>query len=710
MVRCRVEAGDFLASLQPGMRRIELTLRRGERMRAEGQAEYWVWQGLRRHDAREFQLTEEPQNLLRAECRGFTEVNAFTIRHKDNEHRRHTLVFKVEDQHALFHWTQPGVFLESFERNAGQHVKPRAHRLGEVFSASINSLRWLRVWIAGQSNWEVSVAGRSWQRAIPGDGREFVELSLASLALSFPQGGEVSLRVGASERLVARFSSPLQPVQVTRVEGDAHKGFRFDFSEPVIWARPVAWDVATGKRWSPEGQRVDIADCCAFAALNLPPIECASVTDEALTAATHPLTLQVPKRGWPEGMWVIELETRRDEQSEWERVVLRGREHAPVTVSERPRDLHPLAAADTETDVDHSAADSIRARLFWNACAEGEGLNAFTALDEEGRGDLFELLSELIELRQRGLVPDAWQELGWLKKAVRALSQLAGRVARQSAGGGLQIELLNLACQDASHAGFIYLPGLLALPGRDYQELPTGDALNDALRWCGGVVCADSVAELARHDFALFDMSFLGCFANFMQVAATPEGEPAIEEFQRFNHQQYWLQVLGQLHVDHLAADWSGASVLGKAHLVWALDEFVRRYETSAHKLHLGAANALLHAASGFRAWLYARLAAKGVMSAEAWQAPWPRFESPEVDFLESAPRFASLFALAARAAAAGWLELDEALKWIEARVPHLWMAEEGIAVLVRLAPELFGHQLLFWEVIIRTAPHEGET
>jgi len=708
MVKCRVEAGDFLASLQPGMRRIELALRRGERMRAEAQAEYWVWQGLRRHDAREFQLTEEPQNLLRAECRGFA-FDAFTIRHRENEHRRHTLVFDVEGCHALFHWAQPGVYLESLERSAGAQAKPRAHRLGEVFSASLNSSRWLRIWVAGQSNWEVSVAGQSWQRAAYGDGREFVELSLASLALAFPQGGEVSLRVGASERLLARFSSPLQPVQATHTEDDTHKSFRFDFSEPVVWARPMVWDVASGKRLSPEGQRVDVDARCAFAALDLPPIECANVTDEALTAATHPLTLRVPKRGWPQGMWLVELETRRDEQSEWERAVLHGSDHAPVIISERPHGLVLIADADTDADAGDSAADQIRAGLFWHSCAAGEALNVFTTLDEEGRGDLFELLSELIELRQQGMVAPAWQEMGWLKNAVRALSQLAGRVARQSEGDGLQIELLNLACQDASHAGFIYLPGLLALPGRDYQELPTGDPLNDALRWCGGVARADAVAELVRHDFAFFDMHFLGCFANFTQVVATPADEPATQEFQRFAHQQYWLQVLGQLHADHLAADWSGASVLGKAHVVWALDEFVRRYETSAHELHLGAANALLRTAPGFRAWLYARLAAKRVMSAEAWQAPWPRFESPEVDFLESAPRFASLFALAARAAAAGWLEFDEALKWMESHVPHHWMAEEGIAVLVRLAPELFGHQLLFWEVIIRTAPHTGE-
>ena len=93
-------------------------------------------------------------------------------------------------------------------------------------------------------------------------------------------------------------------------------------------------------------------------------------------------------------------------------------------------------------------------------------------------------------------------------------------------------------------------------------------------------------------------------------------------------------------------------------------------------------------------------------MSTAAWNAPWPRFAAPEVDFLEAAPRFASLFALAARAAAAGLLDFDETLTWLEHHVDRRWMAEEGIAVLVGLAPELFGHQLLFWELIVRTAPH----
>jgi hypothetical protein len=181
---------------------------------------------------------------------------------------------------------------------------------------------------------------------------------------------------------------------------------------------------------------------------------------------------------------------------------------------------------------------------------------------------------------------------------------------------------------------------------------------------------------------SFLDIHVIGCFANFAQIAQPPNGEPTAAEFNRFDHERYWQSVLGTPHRDQLAADWSGEGALGKAHTVWVLAELVRRYDHETHDLKLGAAGALLGCALKFRAWLYERPATNALMATAAWKAPWPRF------------------------AAAGLLEFDETLTWLEHQVAQRWMAEEGIAVLVGLAPELFGHQLLFWELIVRTAPH----
>jgi hypothetical protein len=690
MVKCRTKCGDFLTTLSPGMHRFELALSRGAHSRTEAQAEYWLWQGLRGYDTGGFQLDAPPKNLLPLRCSGFG-IGETTIRHLADQHRRHTLAFNVGGEHVLFHWSQAGIFLESLERQAGKQAKPRPHHFNEVFSASLHSTRWLRIWLTGQSAWEIVVAGRIWQHHVAGDRREFVELSLASLATAFPQGGEIRLRLGEGERLVAHFSSPLQPMALDRLEDQTHKGFRFQFSEPVTSIRPVLRDLVSGQQYTLDGQQFSSSGHCVFTVLTLPQVECANVMDQAALGAAcgHSVTLNVPKQGWPEGLWLIELEVRRDEHADWEPVLMHGHEHAPLVIHA----CHGQALTTT------------RAHLV-QACIEPGVQWPDLALDEAGRAETVELLVDLIALRQGDIASVARQDMAWLKDAVRSLSHLAGRIARQADSSGLQTKLLNFACQDASHTGFVHLPSLLALPADEYRELPTGDPLNDALRRCGRLAAADSVAEVVRHDLLFVDLEVIGCFANFAQIAAAPNSEPSAVEFNHFDHERYWKSVLGTLHHDQLAADWCGEEALGRAHIVWALAELVRQWSDPTQGLHLGAANALLGRAWPFRAWLQQRLAPHALMATAAWNAPWPRFAAEGMDFLEAVPPFASLFALAARAAAAGLLAFDETLTWLEHQVARRWMAEEGIAVLVSLAPELFGHQLLFWELIIRTSPH----
>src|SRR5207249_2568397 len=94
-----------------------------------------------------------------------------------------------------------------------------------------------------------------------------------------------------------------------------------------------------------------------------------------------------------------------------------------------------------------------RSRLFWACFSAGRELDSFT-LDDLDRTALFELLADLMRLRQKGIHPAANQSMAWLKDAVRTLSQLAGHVARRTQDNDLHSKLLNLACQDASHFGF----------------------------------------------------------------------------------------------------------------------------------------------------------------------------------------------------------------------------------------------------------------
>jgi hypothetical protein len=273
----------------------------------------------------------------------------------------------------------------------------------------------------------------------------------------------------------------------------------------------VLRELASGQRLALDGQQFGSSGHCVFTALALPQVKCSNVVGQTALGAAfgHPITLNVTKQGWPEGLWLIELEVRRDEHADWESVVLHGRQHAPLVVRAR----------------NGSALTTTRAHLVQACVAPGVQLLDL-ALDEAGRAETLELLVDLIALRQRDIASAARQDMGWLKDAVRSLSRLAGRMARQADGSGLQTKLLNFACQDSNHTGFVHLPGLLALPAGEYRELPTGDPLNDALRRCGRLAAADSVAEAVRHDLSFLDIDVISCFANFAQIAAAPNGEP----------------------------------------------------------------------------------------------------------------------------------------------------------------------------------------
>ena len=687
MVRCRVESGDFLGALPPAMYRLQFSLNRSGRSRTEASAEYWLWHSLRAYGPRGFQVLAMPLNVIRSECHGF-EFQADAILHRRDSHRRHTLSFDVLGTSVAFDWSQPGVFLESLERRAGERSQPRPHRLGDAFSASLDSARWLRLWLTGESGWELLVGGQLWQRGVAGDRRDFVEFSLANLAVAFPQGGEIRLRLGRQDILVARFSSPLQPIAADFLGDGLRRGFRFQFPEPINWARPTAWDLSSGQKISFIGQQFGAAGQCLFVTQDLPQIECTNELDASATRSIgkHSVTLWVPKLGWPGGLWFIDLEVRRDGEAEWEPVLVNGREYSPVVVR---------AAATVTTT---------RSSLLW-ASLSSAAQDGDPAFDQAGCEDMIELLVDLMVLRKREFALAARLDVGWLKDSVRSLSQLAGRMARQPQREVFQAALLNLACQDPNHAGFVYLPMLLALPAGEYCELPAGDPLNDSLRRCGRLALADSIATLVRSDFGFFDINVLGCFENFATIANQSNADDRID-FAHFAYESYWQDVVGTVHISRFAADWAGEGLLGRAHTVWALAELAKRYEHSSGGLNLAAANTLLHCAQPFGAWLSSRLELHGLVPTTGWKAPWLRFAAPETDFLEAVPRFASLFALAARASAAGLLDFEEALTRLESQVTRQYMAEEGIAALVGLAPELFGHQLLFWELMVRTVSH----
>lgn len=681
MARCSLHSDGIFDALAPGLYRLRFNLHRLGSRRAECSAEFLYWKGLQRYGGRGFELSELPFNLITAECRGFV-VQPKVINHQTDHRRRHTLTFDLAGSAIALDWSQPGLFLETVERRPGEVSQIREHRLGDVFPATAESTIWLRLWVAGWNGWELWIDDKLWQRSAPNDRRTALDLSLANLAVSVPEGGELKFRADQMDRVIARFTSPLHPFSVAAIDDNLSHTLAFHFPKPVAGIRGSAWNLSTGRKIPLERVLEDESGHTYLSGGSLPAISFTSEMNESEEhgARGSTLTISAPKLGWPGGVWILDFETRRRVDAEWEPLRVRGKQHAPMSIS--------VAMAEP----------TLRSLLLSASRASGTGVPDLP-IEEESFGQVVEVIADLTELQRRDLADTVAQSFSWVKDSLRSISTIAGHLMEATGSETLRAALLNLACQDSAHTGFVFLPGLLALSSAYFQELPVDDPLNEALRHCAIVSTSDSLASLAKLGF--FDMHFSACFANFFQVASMTEDEVGLD-LTGFSYEAFWAHEVTATSRTGVGFDWSRQGALGHEHLVWAIGELRQRYQNLGAQIKIGAANTLLHEAAPLRAWLESRLAHTEILPSPSWKNPWPRVSAADADFIEAVPRFASLFALAARCSSAEMLPFEELREWLEARVGRK-TTEYGISALVTIAPELFGQQLLFWEVMIRT-------
>lgn len=94
-------------------------------------------------------------------------------------------------------------------------------------------------------------------------------------------------------------------------------------------------------------------------------------------------------------------------------------------------------------------------------------------------------------------------------------------------------------------------------------------------------------------------------------------------------------------------------------------------------------------------------------MSEGDWNKPWLDLDIVDDALAGQCARFCSLFALAARASAAGWLRFGDVTHWFHHRPRGVSDTSKAVTTLVCLAPELLGYHLMFWELICRTSRHD---
>jgi len=709
MARYQPNGSEFLKTLLPGLHFIQLSVSKGGR-RPQCKETLKLWVGLREYrEGVGFDCDAVPSNIRWEDCLGLP-LDGMTLKHSCDNRRQHVLAFEVGKEVVTFHFSRSGMFLETFEKQAGHAIQAEPCKLGSMFSASIQSTKCLRIWCIPSDDYVVLVNGAPVQEVARSSGHLFCDVSLANVSASFPNGGEITIKQHGNLIRIARFARPLVPRFADTQSNETYESLVFKFADEVSWVRPQVRELVSGRTILFDGQRFSSSGHCTFSNDGLPTIECANLSaDISAEGSLHRVSLDVPKQGWPEGIWLMELEIRRDENSAWQ-----------LLSDEKDGGFPLVVVVPPET-----APVGLRAMAYWWAFSHGVsgGLipNAMP-LTPEMESTLCELMAEVSTLLSRGYNDYAWQRLNVLE---RLFFELGRAVSRRLEGSEvIARDLLQAAGRESisnpARSLFVVIPELFTLSCEAYAGMPDTDGLRDALRWCARTRSHSRVADgfmdameqvITNPTGAL--PGIFGVLRNFANSATVMQPAADVRQsvdFKRFSFMRYRSQIVGPLKENDVEqAGWIESSPYDKLcrnHALHALHA-LRQRRRSEDGHNCNQANAVFANASELRNWLRTRLGTRAsFVSQNTWISPWL-----DVDFADDALAanlncYASMAALAARTSAAAWMRYTDFLSWQTNRF-GLEMSMKATTTLVAMSPELFGFYLLLWELLIRTEPHD---
>jgi hypothetical protein len=362
----------------------------------------------------------------------------------------------------------------------------------------------------------------------------------------------------------------------------------------------------------------------------------------------------------------------------------------------------------------------IRSEAFWWA--------AGTALASEFIPDylpsfsseataLGDLLAECELLLTRGHATAIWSRVEWSQTLYGELARQAGGIVHAN-DTSLRRPLLSAVAREPKitpRSLLVNVPALLASPAGCFDGMLNGDPLRQALRWCADS-SVQSTVSASLHDQLVrcFQntqssglLTTLQHFRNFTKVIQGGANGTGTD-FAAFDFSRYWEQTIGSIQTTPEGDEWNECDALGRRHVHAAISAMLLRRRQDEGGRGLAAASAIFALTEEFRRWLKAALGARAnVMSDLAWNKPWLLVDIPDDALACQCARFCSVFALAARASAAGWLDFGEVTGWLHRRPRGVSDTSKAITTLACLAPELFGYHLMFWELICRTARHD---
>lgn len=706
---CALHSRNLLKNLQPGVHRILMTVRHRDRVRYK---QSWLfWQGLLTENESGLVWAMAPTNLLDDKVFGFTK----TLTGLDvvsSQERARQVVFQIDSEMVPLRWLREGVTLESYQAASGIKSNAQAHQLGSTFPADEYSHTHLRISIRPAARGSLQVNGFDFKKAISTNGFIQFDVSLASLAALYPEGGKIGILIDSKvANIVAHFSQPLVATIAALKSENDYKILRCLVRQPAMGFRVRVRDLISGRVIVTDpGVISDQGE--AFIQLdNLPRVKCANTGYK--TQHGHSgfgIAIGVGETKWPVGAWWMEVELQSRPESTWETLRDTKGGRLPLLFVQNPE----------TRDTDY------RTHALWWGLAYRGGGGLIPSQLPPAEGNETHLVNLLREVGS--ILKDRISEHVW-KKQFSPFRLLRIELSKQvnwlidsgntEATIGMILELNAEESTATPRSAIFSAPGLLAISPSHAAEMAEGDMLRTSLLWCGRLSAGNSIAEsFHRLEFAPApslgeicpcQSPILRFFTNGNRLRSNGT-LPSGEEFHGFDIWRFFTHLGGsRLDSDVIP---SGVPALSQEHFSFAIRQLQDRRNVAEACSSLANVNTIFSKANLIAREIENRAPLmRNLMPQVTWGHPWPEITIENDNLIEMAVQFSSVYALAARLGGDGQISFRDLNNWLRSQS---WLGEnqsqavnQATITLVCQAPELFGFFLMFWQLILQTHPHD---
>ena len=660
-----INISDFLKLLPNCLCELQISLIRSRRVKAKKKIFYL--NSVSRYDAGNIHFNVVPSNIKNERLSGYSLTNNL-LKVEDNDEPFRSITFELNGDFRSFTFRNEGVFAQIVQRKIGAKDITAKFILGNEFYVSSSDLSSMRIWNSKGKDIQIFI-DRFAETTIPS--YSYFDISLSNLADRFPSGGIISAVVDNNSLIISRFRNRPKVEKYTR-PSFLEPCHRFEFKSQIKRARITIKNLINGFSYEFPICVFDTTSSVVLGSAHLPNIKVESYKDTRSVYPKDLFTIEIPKLGWEEGIWVLNAEISFSNNGLFETLCIKGNNpFFGVKIHINDNTENPLF------------------ELIGKAIAAKDGEKISFTFGSPELLQKIVLLLNCIRKSNLSNVPEFKKWVPIVEKKCCAYIKWNFKANRDNNDLGALFQL-----SEESPSRLLNSMEIFGLNSIYYDSIPDTKCIQFlALKACNKIMGFTSVLDIFVS--GLLHRDFTDCYKTISEDK---------EDFDDFNIAKYW----DKLKTESPKCDYNIESfkdILSKKHWDWAFNKSISRRYNSANDPHANLlfVNSYTGKETSQLAQRLKRLS-KGIFPESIWNNILPEIEGKEtID--RNLVNFTAIYTLACRLSSIEDISFTDWENILDLTGIHKpgRNDETVIKAVFFTYKEVFSFFILFWETLIKT-------